>query len=152
MQHETAEERASKAGSSTVVIRQSKEPNIVKFDTWVSDLGSAIKKLYDCQAFSTQSKCAITWTFHGIAEHTVAAATAFEVMHFLVLDGSSAIIGVGARNSYCMGAAKGLCVLADEEVLGAMRIARENEQKALATKVREEQLARNKKIARLQDL
>ena len=152
MQHEDSKEQAQRGGLSTVVIRQPKEPRVVKYETWVGDLIRAVQKFFDCRAYSKQRRCSITWTFYGIAEHTVAAANAFELMHYLILDGSSTKIEVTTRNSYCLGAAHGLSKIAKEEAKALDRAAREMEERSLAKRVHEEKLARGKEIARFQQL
>ncbi|KAL9633245.1 MAG: hypothetical protein Q9164_004818 [Protoblastenia rupestris] len=150
MQYEDVKEQGHRGGLSTVVITQPKEPHVVKFESWVHDLVNAVCKFFECDAYSEQCQRAITWTFFGIAEHTVTAAMAFEVMHFLILNGSSTKIGVTTRNSYCMGAAYGLCCIADQEAFALEATAKENEEKGLAAKLEEEERARKAEVERLQ--
>ena len=150
MQYEDVKEQCHRGGLSTVVITQPKEPHVVKFETWVHDLVNAVCKFFECDTYSDQCQRAITWTFFGIAEHTVTAAMAFEVMHFLILNGSSTKIGVTTRNSYCLGAAYGLCCIADQEAFALEATAKENEEKDLAAKLEEEERARKAEIERLQ--
>ena len=149
-QYEDAMEQTLRTGLSSVRLEQPHGKQLVKDEFWVSDLVYAVTKLFDCRAFHEQAPLSILWTFYGVADHTVAAAMAFEVMHFLILDRSASLVGVSTRNSYCQGAARGFCRIANKEVLFVERQAKENEEKAMVTQIEREREAEAVRLQRLQ--
>ena len=152
MQYEDAKEKAQRAGLSEVNVSKPNGDGIVRYDAWVHDLVAAILIFFDCSAFSTQFQFKIVWSFYGIAEHTVTAAIIFERMYSLIIQGTVGMNGIAKRNSYCLGAAEGLCRIAEQGVAATEAKARKHEATALEKKVREEAAAREKEIARLQPM
>ena len=138
MEGEDDAQRLERGGLSTVNIGPRTQYRKVIFDTWVVDLERAISTFFDCKAFSSQSFSSITWTFYGVAEHTVSAAMAFEMTHNLIQGWALPRHGVCARNSYCLGVAQGLTAIAKAEQRAVKRAAEENEAKSTATETQHE--------------
>lgn len=80
--------RPYSAGQSVVTITSNSDlpSKSVLFSSWTAHLAYAMTVFFDCKYYSTtwSDKSRITWTFYGLAEQTVAAATAFEMCHNLV--------------------------------------------------------------------
>lgn len=149
--NEKLSEREQRGGLSLVKISPSKEGGHPVNWAWADEVVSAVTKLFDCDAFHTQSAHFLEWKFYGIAENTAFAAISFAVNHNLILHWADAFTTVQGRNSYCLGVANGLRRLAKEERLNMENAARENEQKGMAARIREEELERQKAIARLSE-
>lgn len=132
MEEEDKVARVERGGMSTVNIWPAKEGALVKHQTWVNDLVCAIRKLFDCSAYSTSLPNSIEWTFYGVVGHTVSAAMAFEPVHNQIQTWAEKYPTVATRNSYSLGVSDGLCRLAEEEKVTMENIAMETEQKALA--------------------
>ena len=81
MEEEDKTARAERGGISTVNIWPAKEGALVKHQAWVNDLVCAIRKFFDCSAYSTIFPDNFEWTFYGIVGHAVSAAMAFEPVH-----------------------------------------------------------------------
>lgn len=148
MEGEELAQREQRGGLSALKFTSSKVGGRAIFQTWVSDLISAVVAFFDCNAYTSQA-ISLEVTFYGIAEHTVSAAMAFEMVHNLILNWAEAYNTIAGRNSYCHGVASGLCALADMEKRDMEINARKNEHKAMAAKLREEELERQKAIAKL---
>ena len=151
MQHESNEERKERGGISLVVVTPPKKWKRAIFQTWTSDLRVAICTFFECRAFSTQKTHEIEWTFYGIAENTCSGAMAFAMVHNLALVWADKYSSVAKRNSYCNGIMLGLSRIAEEESAEVERKARNKEQRAMAAKIREEELRREKEIHRLRN-
>ena len=151
MQHESSEDRKKRGGMSVVIITPPKDLKRAFFQTWTSDLCTAICTFFDCDAFSTQRTYEIEWTFYGITENTCSGAMAFAMVHNLALAWADTYPTVSKRNSYCLGIMLGLCRIAEEESAEVERKARNKEKEAMAANIREEELHRQKELSRLHD-
>ncbi|KAF4469434.1 hypothetical protein FALBO_3666 [Fusarium albosuccineum] len=74
------------AGHSIVAIRRSNGDcrKRVIIETYVDSLNAAITTFFNCKSHSTRVYGAVNYTFYGLANNTVAAATAFEMVYNLV--------------------------------------------------------------------
>ena len=161
VQAEEKHTRDKRGGMSTVAIwppkltdaeRESgKEEAQASMQAWVSWLAGAIQKFFDCRAYSTQLRPQSEWTFYGIAEHTVSAAIAFEAIHNQIQDWAGTYKGISTRNSYCQGVADGLLDLSAEEKKATEDKAKAYEARALAARIREEDIKRQVELNRLRE-
>lgn len=149
MIHEDRERRANRGGLSTVNVYPAHDAGRPFIPGWTEWLMGAMECFFECRSFSTSHYDKIEYTFYGIAEHTVAAAVNFEAVHNQILDWSEKFMGVSARNSYCLGVTEGLLVLSRQEKKATEEKARKAESKAMASKIREEELEEQKRLARL---
>jgi len=140
MQMEDKDQLRKRAGISEVDIAFANGRRRVVFQTWVVDLVTAMAKFFECQVYSTgyDPPSAITWTFYGIREHTDSAALAFEMIHNLIQDWACARTAVSARNSYSIGVAHGLHLVAVDQSLGMEEAAKAYEDAAQAQKEKKE--------------
>ena len=117
MEFEDQSQREKRGGLSTVCLWPSEGSQRAFRHGWVGILSRAMQEFFDCKSYSQKSKRKeeITWAFYGIAEHTVLAAIAFEATHNLIQDWAVTFDSISARNSYCIGIAEGLRILAEEE-------------------------------------
>ena len=149
MEEEDETARAERGGMSTVNIWPAKKGALVKHQSWVTDLVCAIRKFFNCSAYSTVLPDNIEWTFYGVVRHTVSAAMAFEPVHNQIQTWAEKYPTVARRNSYSLGVADGLCRLAEEEKVSMENMAMETEQKALAARIRAEDIQREVELDRI---
>lgn len=144
----TSEEQVRLGGESTVVITNTKS-QLAKAvsQTWVLDVAIAMGSFFDCKCYSTAWTHKIVWTFYGILQNTVAAATSFEMAHNLILEWAR--VKKGALNSYCLGVGAGLKDIAREEKRTEERLARKRERDAMNAKIELERIHRQKELDRL---
>ena len=115
----------------------------------MNDLVCAVRKFFDCNAYSTISPDNIEWTFYGVVGYTVSAAMAFEPVHDQIQTWAEKYPTVATRNKSSLGVSDGLCRLAEEEKLAMENIAMETEQKALAARIRAEDIQRQVELDRI---
>ena len=151
MMNENSLQREKRGGISTVDVRPAEGGGRAFTPGWVEWVSSAMQRFFDCRAYSTGHDDRIEWTFYGIAEHTVSAAIAFEAIHNQIQDWSEKFTGIPIRNSYCLGVADGLLKLSEDEKKAAEAQARKSEAKALAARLREEELDEQRRLAKLRD-
>ncbi|CAD6574407.1 MAG: hypothetical protein ASARMPREDX12_006579 [Alectoria sarmentosa] len=151
MEEEDKIARAERGGMSTVNIWPAKEGAHVKHQVWVKDLVSAIRMFFDCSAYSTVLPDNIEWTFYGVVGHTVSAAMAFEPVHNQIQNWAEKHSTVAKRNSYSLGVAEGLCLLAEEEEVTMETMAMETEQKALAARIRADDIQMQVELDRIRN-
>ena len=151
MEQEDQSHRAERGGMSTVNILPAKEDGVVRAQTWVSDLVSAVCKFFDCNAYSSMLEDMIEWTFYGVVEHTVSAGIALEMIHNLIQEWAGSYKTIATRNSYSLGVADGLCRLADDDKEALEKAARDTEAKALAARLHDEDIQQQKELDRLRN-
>ncbi|KAG6812238.1 hypothetical protein H0H92_003778 [Tricholoma furcatifolium] len=81
---ETEEERATRAGHSTVEITPtSDKEKMMRFQHWYHAVTDASCEAFDVQVYSEMhdTRSSLKWVFYGLADNTVAAALAFEMLH-----------------------------------------------------------------------
>ena len=140
MQAEDQSQRERRGGLSTVNIWPAENSQSAHNQGWVTILVGAMQRFFDCRSYSTDYEEEITWTFYGIAEHTVSAAIAFEATHNQIQEWAGNFKGVSTRNSYSIGIARGLSTLAEEEKEATEESVRRYEARALAARIREEDI------------
>ncbi|EGD87710.1 hypothetical protein H112_04178 [Trichophyton rubrum D6] len=145
-----SDEQVQVAGSSIVAITSTKDgSNSVRNEGFVFDAAHAMQELFDCQCYASREFNSIEWTFYGIAENTVAAARAFEMVYNLISQWALAYKGVSARFSYACGVASGLRSMAYEEKCQEAEMARKAELETLNERIREDERQRQEELARL---
>lgn len=145
-----SDEQVQFAGSSIVAITSTKEGGTsIQNEGFVIEAVYAMQMFFDCQAYSSRKFNSIEWTFYGIAENTVAAARAFEMVYNLISQWALAYKGVSARFSYACGVASGLRSMAYEEKWQEAEMARKAELETLNERIREEERQRQEELARL---
>ncbi|EAS31598.3 uncharacterized protein CIMG_07077 [Coccidioides immitis RS] len=103
-------------GQSIVEIRKSRQLNArPNNEGFVSIVAHAMDTFFDCKHYSTQGMWYIRWTFYGIAQNTVSAAMAFEMVYNLISNWACDQKGGSSAYSYSMGAARGLLCIADDD-------------------------------------
>ncbi|KAF2152257.1 hypothetical protein K461DRAFT_313004 [Myriangium duriaei CBS 260.36] len=112
------EARRRCAGQSTVSIRRSDRDEwgaAVKHYAYVDIICDAMDLFFDCQYFTMSVQNWIEVCFYGIAENTVAAAMAFEMVFNLSGEWALAHKGGVPRNSYLIGLSDSLVKMAEAE-------------------------------------
>ncbi|KII92588.1 hypothetical protein PLICRDRAFT_89155 [Plicaturopsis crispa FD-325 SS-3] len=158
LSQETDAEKLKRAGTSVVAIKSTKS-NSVNLETWAMGVAHAITTFFDCQVYTERigddyDIGRVQFCFYGLAEQTVAAAYAFEMVYNLVMTWSlqnAAAVGRHRKHAYRMGVAHGLEDLANKEKKDERKKAITREQNLLQKKVEEERAEDQKRIARLQD-
>lgn len=151
MMQEDQTQRLKRGGMSKVNIWPANEEGSAVMQGWVNWLFHAIKIFFDCDAYSTEYAKEIEWTFYGIAEHTVSAAIAFEAVHNQIQEWAAQVKGVSTRNSYSLGVADGLLTLAERTKKKTEEEARQYEARALAARIREEDMKRQTELYKLRN-
>ncbi|KAL8706257.1 MAG: hypothetical protein Q9201_000694 [Fulgogasparrea decipioides] len=100
--------------------------------------------------FSARKRTRIEWTFYGVAEHTTDVTVALEATYNLTQDWSDKYVGVAKCKSYCFGVSTGLLSLSEKEMQATEDQVPQHEAKALATKIREEDLEEKQRMNKLQ--
>ncbi|EPQ30404.1 uncharacterized protein PFL1_01930 [Pseudozyma flocculosa PF-1] len=150
---EDQETAQARAGMSEVEIT-STTGAMVRNESWANRIAIAINLFFSVKAYSTShvGRHRLTWTFYGLAINTVAAATAFEMVHNQVLTWAAdnrLAKGRTGKNSYCQGVAAGLVDMARKEKKEELQLAIEAEKKRLRQATKEEKAARQRDIDRL---
>ena len=149
MEAEDQSQREKRGGLSTVNILPATEGGKAFNEGWVTWLVGAMDKFFDCRHYSTEYGGGIEWTFYGIAEHTISAAIAFEAIYNQIQAWAAQHKGVSTRNSYSLGVCDGLLRLAEQEKEATEAKARQYEEKALAARIKEEDIRQQAELHRL---
>jgi len=149
MEAEDQSQRETRGGLSTVNIWPATDSSRAFNQVWVGYLVGAMTRFFDCKAYSTHHGKEMKQTFYGVAEHTLSAAIAFEAIHNQIQDWAQQYKGVTTRNSYCLGVTDGLITLAEQEKKVVEEKARQYETKALAARIREENIKQQVMLHRL---
>lgn len=146
------------AGQSTLTIqRRDGNPDLpVLLTSWASRLCHAMRLFFSIKVYTTkihmkhQKKTAyIRLTFYGIAENTVTAASAYEMVFTLLGLWTLAYKGTSSRNSYCLGVCEALEDLAESERKQEEKAASVAEEAELARRTQQEQADRQAELDRL---
>ncbi|KAF8064077.1 hypothetical protein FPV67DRAFT_201113 [Lyophyllum atratum] len=150
--NETAEERSTRAGQSTVTITSTNNKS-VRRQRWYGFASSAACEAFDVQVYSESYEKSLDWVFYGLADNTVAAALAFEMLHNQIenwaIERKGDLKGRSAGTSYRSGVAQRVWQDAEKENKKAVKKAEEEEKKRLAEEAAAAEVARAAEIARL---
>lgn len=156
--HTTPEQQSQLGGCSVVSIRRTDGDltKSVQQQVYIAQLAFAMDTLFGVKHFTTKTWTSrepltkgLTVTFHGVATSTVAAATAFEMSHNLMVEWARSFKGVVGRSSYCLGDCDELRRAAEQEKQDEMERAKKAEARILAFRVQEEAAQRRAEIDRL---
>ncbi|KAF8890533.1 hypothetical protein CPB84DRAFT_1397881 [Gymnopilus junonius] len=146
--NETAEERSTRAGHSSVTIRSTKGTS-VRHQRWYIPAAGAACEAFDVQYYTESYGSYLKYVFYGLADNTVAAALSFEMLHNQIenwaLERKGELKGQIAGNSYRLGVARRVLKDSQDENHKAMKKAEEDEKR----RVKEEEESRAAEIARL---
>ena len=148
---EESSERAKRGGISSVDIIPTGENSRPSIPGWLYLVVGAIQDTFECRSISEDKGDRITWSFYGVAEHTISAAIALEAVHNQIQEWSQKYTGVAKRNSYCLGIGDELLDLSDQELKLREREARRNEEDNLATRIKDEEAMRQAELNRLKN-
>lgn len=116
MANDDRSNKASYGGRSIVRIEKvSGLSRRVMKEAFVERVAKAMCTFFDCKSFSTDFGISVEWSFFGIASNTVAAATAFEMAHNLILEWACHYKGGASTSSYRLGVSDGLRTMANRE-------------------------------------
>ncbi|KDR80712.1 hypothetical protein GALMADRAFT_241123 [Galerina marginata CBS 339.88] len=154
--NETAEERLTRAGQSTVTITSTRNKTVqVKCQRWHNDAVEAACEAFDVQVYSESSEDRdfVTWVFYGLADNTVAAALSFEMLHNQIeiwsIERKGELKGRSGPNSYRIGVARRVLKDAEEENRKALKKAEEEEKRRIEEEAEAAEAARAAELARL---
>ena len=122
----------------------------VKHFAYADRIGHAMRRFFDCKHYTVGTQRSLQFVFYGIAENTITAALAFEMAYNLISEWARPQEGVGSKNSYSLGASWQLQKMAKAEKAAEAARAIEAEKEALASKVRQEEVEDEERLARLQ--
>lgn len=105
LSHEPAEKQKDYAGHSIVSILRvdGDKSKKVQHQNFVDTLCSAVNKFFDCKYYTTAQLWSLDVTFYGIAQNTITAARAFEMLYNVTVEWARPYKGIGSKNSYCLG-------------------------------------------------
>lgn len=97
-------------GSSSVLVKRNDNQlhKTVRTQTFLVDLCDAMEMMFDCHAYTELDKGRLRITFYGVDKHTVAAQIAFVNAYNQAANMGQAYRGIGQKNSYLLGVAKGM--------------------------------------------
>lgn len=165
--HETPEEQRKYAGSSAVSIQRVDgdcSKRVLK-NTYVGDLCLAMQSFFDCESYTTAPRVlqpsklyrssaagALVVTFYGIAQSTLMAANAFEMVYNQAVEWARSQKGQSSKNSYCIGLAAELSRRAEKEKEEEEARAKKADEHVLADRIRKENEEAQAKLDRLHEL
>ncbi|KAH8659434.1 hypothetical protein BGZ61DRAFT_370616 [Ilyonectria robusta] len=122
------------AGQSIVAIRRSDgdRHKIVRIQGYIDCLADAITTFFNCKHYSERVYGPVNFIFYGLADNTVAAATAFEMVYNLMTTWALKYPGQD-RTSYLLGVCETLRKTAEKEAVDEVERAKEAEKDAVMT-------------------
>ncbi|CAK1366988.1 unnamed protein product [Cercospora beticola] len=144
--HTNPKEQLQLGGQSVVSIRRDDGDltiDVMRYE-YIDQLQIAINKLFDLRSFinSEPRTKGIDITFCGIASNTIAAATAFEMSHNLIVEWARRWNNTNERVGYCNRICSTIREAAQQERLDEMERAEKAETMALAFKGNQEKAKR----------
>ncbi|KAK3703437.1 hypothetical protein LTR37_014427 [Vermiconidia calcicola] len=138
LSHESPSAQMQHAGRSVVLLLRADgdRSKAVQLPSFVSTVGHAMNESFDCSFFTTPNRSSVECTFYGIAENTVAAAMAFEMVYNLIVEWARAHKGVGGKNSYYLGIFDELLKDARKRKADEEHQAKKDEQEASAARAK----------------
>ncbi|PVH71040.1 hypothetical protein DL98DRAFT_435965 [Cadophora sp. DSE1049] len=121
----------------------------VKYQSYANDLCHAMICFFDCDFYSVTTYSTLELVFYGIAENTVAAAMSFEMTYNLIAEWARPYKGIGSKNSYSLGVAEELCMMAEEEKVFEEAQAKKAERDGITAEVKKEEAEKQAQLARL---
>ncbi|KAJ5239618.1 hypothetical protein N7468_004237 [Penicillium chermesinum] len=118
----------------------------------ITKIGGSSQEFFDCKHYCTDYGTSVEWTFYGIADNTVPAASGFEMAHNKILEWACDYKGGTPTFSYRLGVADGLYSMANREKDRELEDAKRKEIALLRAKEEEDQQQRQKELERLQIL
>lgn len=152
--HETPEAQRNYAGSSTVAIERRDgdlSKKVIQND-YIPVLCQAMEAFFGCDSYTTKSGMGFFITFYGIAEKSVAASNAFEMVYNLIVEWARPYKGQSGTNSYCHGISEELWARAKKEQREEERRAKQAERDARLAQEKQEQVDDQARLSRLHEL
>lgn len=109
--HGQPEER-KKHGDQSIVILKRRDGDVEKTvceTSYLNVLGDAMKIFFDCKSYTESTCSGFETRFYGIAENTVAAASAYCVVHNRMVEWARPYKSTADNDCYCHGVCKELC-------------------------------------------
>ncbi|KAF9767062.1 hypothetical protein IL306_000426 [Fusarium sp. DS 682] len=119
------------AGQSVVALRRSDgdRHKRIRIEGYMDSLTEAIRTFFNCKSYSTRKYGAVNYTFYGLTDNTVAAASAFEMVFNLASSWALKYRGRD-RTSYLLGICQTLRQTAKKEAADEVERAKKAEQDA----------------------
>jgi hypothetical protein len=128
---ESESSRLQFAGQSVVALRRSDgdRHKRIRIEGYMDYLTEAIQTFFNCKSYSTRKYGAMDYTFYGLTDNTVAAASAFEMVFNLASSWALKYRGRD-RTSYLLGICQTLRQTAKKEAADEVERAKKAEQDA----------------------
>ena len=149
---QSSEPKTWEQGESRVRITRTRGTSMqVVNESWRSDVAYAVKTLFDVEYYTQghHDRRKVDLVFCGIAQNTMMAAQAFEVVYNLIYEWARS--KVGSKNNYCRGVAHGFVKIARETKAQEAEAAIETARTERLAREAKEHLDRQRLLSRLQD-
>lgn len=150
--HVPVSQRIRYAGQSSVTIERAdgEQHRVVRLQAYQSGVANAMGIFFDCKSYSTSGGLHYNpeWTFYGLAENTVAAALAFEMVINQAERWCTRYKG-GYKTSYLLGLSHELTVMAENDAAAEAECARLAQEATVAARQQSEEAERRAQIDRL---
>ncbi|KFY46249.1 hypothetical protein V494_00534 [Pseudogymnoascus sp. VKM F-4513 (FW-928)] len=149
--HEPVSTQKQYGGKSDVQILRSDgdKSKLVRHQNYVNTLGWAMTTFFDCKYYSVGHRSSLVLCFYGIVENTIAAAMGFEMVYNLIGEWARPYKGVGRKNSYALGVCDEMYSIAKQKQEKELTEARNAEEEATASELRQEEAERQEQLNRL---
>lgn len=149
--HELPSTQRQYAGRSDVQLLRvdADKSKSVRHQNYVRTLCWAMSTFFDCKSYSVGRRSSLVLTFYGIAENTIAAALAFEMVYNLICEWARPYKRIGRKNSYSLGVCDEMNRMTKQKKKDELAEAKKAEEEATATKVRQEESERQAQLDRL---
>ena len=123
----------------------------VAYESWTSEVAYAVKILFDVEHYrrGDHKRRKMDLVFCGIAQNTMMAAQAFEVVYNLIHEWARS--KVGSKNNYCRGVAHGFVKIARETKAEEEKAAIETARVERLAREAKERLEQQRRLSRLKD-
>jgi hypothetical protein len=149
---QSSEPKTWEQGESHVRITRTRGTSMqVAIESWTLDVARAVKILFDVESYtiSHHDRHSKDRVFCGIAQNTMMAAQAFEVVYNLIHEWARG--KVGSKNNYCRGVAHGFVKIARETKAEEEKAAIETARVERLAREAKEHLDRQRLLSRLKD-
>lgn len=96
-----------------------------------------MENFFGCKSYTTSGR-SLKITLYGIAENTVTAASAFEMVYNLIVEWARPYKGQSGKNSYCYGVCDELWCTAEKDKEEEEERAEKTEEEAKAARLQQE--------------